>query len=119
MNSQETFDILDNTKGAHRYILILTDPETHKLERISLIERMEEDDINRNQFYNITKQLKQIKLIEENQIIIDGRRNIYTKLTPKGETAHRLLNMLHRLHMGIDVEKINKQVKGGEKCQKN
>ena len=94
MNPQETFDILDNTKGAHRYILTLTDPETHKLERISLIERMEEDDINRNQFYNITKQLKQIKLIEENQIIIDGRRNIYTKLTPKGEKIGELIKQI-------------------------
>jgi len=94
MNPQETFDILDNTKGAHRYILILTDPETHKLERISLIERMEEDDINRNQFYNITKQLKQIKLIEENQIIIDGRRNTYTKLTPKGEKIGELIKQI-------------------------
>ena len=94
MNPQETFDILDNTKGAHRYIHILTDPETHKLERISLIERMEEDDINRNQFYNITKQLKQIKLIEENQIIIDGRRNIYTKLTPKGEKIGELIKQI-------------------------
>ena len=94
MNPQETFDILDNTKGAHRYILILTDPETYKLERISLIERMEEDDINRNQFYNITKQLKQITLIEENQIIIDGRRNTYTKLTPKGEKIGELIKQI-------------------------
>ena len=94
MNPQETFDILDNTKGAHRYILTLTDPETHKLERISLIERMEEDDINRNQFYNITKQLKQIKIIEENIIIIDGKRNTHTKLTPKGEKIGKQINQL-------------------------
>ena len=97
MNPQETFDILDNTKGAHRYILILTYPETHKLERISLIERMEEDDINRNQFYNITKQLKQIKLIEENQIIIDGRRNTYTKLTSKGEKIGELIKQIIKI----------------------
>ena len=94
MNPQETFDILDNTKGAHRYILILTDPETHKLERTSLIKRMQEANINKNQFYNITKQLKQIKIIEENIIIIDGKRNTFTKLTPKGEKIGEIIKQL-------------------------
>jgi hypothetical protein len=94
MNPQETFDILDNTKGAHRYIQILTNPETHKLERTSLIKRMEKDNINKNQFYNITKQLKQIKIIEENIKIIEGKRNTFTKLTPKGEKIGEALNQL-------------------------
>ena len=94
MNPQETFDTLDNTKGTHRYIQILTDQETHKLERTSLIKKMREDNINKNQFYNITKQLKQIKIIEENIIIIDGKRNTFTKLTPKGEKIGEIIKQL-------------------------
>jgi hypothetical protein len=34
------------------------------------------------------------------------------ELTLKGQTAHKLLNMLYRLHIGIDEQKIINQIGG-------
>jgi len=97
MDASEALQTIDNTKGALTYILILTEPETQKMERLELIELMRNKGINRDKFYRITRSMADIALIEEVTAQPNGRvKLVMTELTPKGEKIGELIKQIKR-----------------------
>jgi len=85
MNHNQAFDTINETKGALKYILILSDPKTGRLERLQLIDKMKENGINRDKFYKITAALNHIDIVAEETTQRNGRiKKVNTALTPRG-----------------------------------
>jgi predicted transcriptional regulator len=95
MNYNQALDTIDETKGAIKYILVLSDPETERLERLQLIEKMKENNISRDKFYKITTALSHLNIITEEATQPDGRiKKVHTTLTPKGKRIAQHLNQI-------------------------
>lgn len=95
MNYNQALDTIDETKGAIKYILVLSDPETERLERLQLIEKMKENNISRDKFYKITAALSHLNIITEEATQPDGRiKKVHTTLTPKGKRIAQHLNQI-------------------------
>ena len=43
MNRSQAIDTIDETKGALKYILVLSEPETEHMEGLQLIEKMKDN----------------------------------------------------------------------------
>ena len=95
MNHNQALDTIDETKGAIKYILVLSEPETEQMERLQLIEKMKENKISRDKFYKITDALSHLNIITEETTQPDGRiKRVYTTLTPKGNKIAEHLNQI-------------------------
>lgn len=95
MNYNQALDTIDETKGAIKYILVLSDPETEQMERLHLIEKMKENNISRDKFYKITAALSHLNIITEEATQPDGRiKKVHTTLTPKGKRIAQHLNQI-------------------------
>ena len=86
MNRNQAFDTINETKGALKYILILSDPETGRLERLQLIDKMRENGISRDKFYKITTALNHLDIVTVEATQPNGRiKKVHTTLTPRGK----------------------------------
>ena len=95
--NHRALDTIDDTKGALKYILVLSDPEAEHLERLQLIEKMKKNGISRDKFYKITKALVNEGLIEEVTTQSNGRvKRVKTELTPKGRQVAELIQKIEQ-----------------------
>ncbi len=93
--NRRALDTIDETKGALKYILVLSDPETEHLERLQLIEKMKENNISRDKFYKITTALNHLDIVAEETTQRNGRiKKVHTTLTPKGRKIAEHLNQI-------------------------
>jgi len=93
--NHRALDTIDETKGALKYILVLSDPETEHLERLQLIDKMKENNISRDKFYKITTALSHLDIVTEETTQRNGRiKKVHTALTPKGRKIAEHLNQI-------------------------
>ena len=83
MDDSSDFDALDDTKASLRFLIMLLDPRTYEMERLELLDESEKENINRYQFYQVVKELKKLKFIEDMFSSRRGKKVITTKLTDK------------------------------------
>ena len=91
MDDSSDFDALDDTKASLRFLVMLLDPRTSEMERLELLNESEKENINRYQFYQVVKELKKLKLIEDTMSSRRGRKVITTRLTDKGRKIANLV----------------------------
>ena len=94
----QALDTIDETKGAMKYILVLAEPETERLERLKLIDRMKMNGISRDRFYKITAALGNLDIVAEEPTQPDGRiKKVHTSLTPKGRKVAECLGQINMI----------------------
>ncbi len=97
MEPSEAFQLIDDNKGTLTYMLVLAEPETQRMERLELIEKMRASGINRDKFYKITKALTAAGFIAEVTTQPNGRVKIVkTELTPKGRQVAELVKKIEQ-----------------------
>jgi len=91
MDDSSDFEALDDTKVSLRFLIMLLDPRTSEMERLELLDASEKENINRYQFYQVVKELKKLKLIEDTMSSRRGKKVITTRLTDKGRKIANLV----------------------------
>ena len=96
--SPNPFITFDELKAGLRFISTLIEEGTTCLDRISLIEHMQTQNVSQNQVYKSIKTLTELGLIEETEIKRGNVKSVYTHLTPKGiqvaQLAHKIKQTL-------------------------